>query len=173
MHAAVTALTREIMTLQAEGSYAKAKDLIDRLGVVRPAGAEGARQAHRGAGGHRAEVRDGRDAGCGARRDKSIGRSFAGSDQVVLQARAIVGQDGAVAEEAAQIVGAGRVLAQHRVGAPVADVRQRVRQTGLPQPPRERIAVERQRLEDPMSRSTPAQTVVSGNTRWNVRVMSR
>jgi hypothetical protein len=32
---AVTALTREIMTLQAEGNYAKAKDLIDRLGVVR------------------------------------------------------------------------------------------------------------------------------------------
>jgi len=33
---AVTALTKEIMTLQAEGNYAKAKDLIDRLGVVRP-----------------------------------------------------------------------------------------------------------------------------------------
>jgi hypothetical protein len=33
---AVTALTRDIMTLQAEGSYAKAKDLIDRMGVVRP-----------------------------------------------------------------------------------------------------------------------------------------
>ena len=33
---AVTSLTREIMTLQAEGSYAKAKELIDRLGVVRP-----------------------------------------------------------------------------------------------------------------------------------------
>jgi Peptidase family M49 len=33
---AVTALTREIMTLQAEGSYEKAKGLIDRLGVVRP-----------------------------------------------------------------------------------------------------------------------------------------
>jgi hypothetical protein len=33
---AVTALTREIMTLQAEGQYAKAKDLLDRLGVVRP-----------------------------------------------------------------------------------------------------------------------------------------
>jgi hypothetical protein len=33
---AVAALTREIMTLQAEGSYAKAKDLITRLGVVRP-----------------------------------------------------------------------------------------------------------------------------------------
>jgi hypothetical protein len=33
---AVTALTRDIMTLQAEGQYAKAKDLIDRLGVVRP-----------------------------------------------------------------------------------------------------------------------------------------
>src|SRR4051812_11897860 len=33
---AVTSLTREIMTLQAEGQYAKAKDLLDRLGVVRP-----------------------------------------------------------------------------------------------------------------------------------------
>jgi hypothetical protein len=33
---AVTALTRDIMTLQAEGDYAKARDLIDRLGVVRP-----------------------------------------------------------------------------------------------------------------------------------------
>jgi hypothetical protein len=32
----VTALTKEIMTLQAEGSYAKAKDMLDRLGVVRP-----------------------------------------------------------------------------------------------------------------------------------------
>jgi hypothetical protein len=33
---AVTALTKEIMTLQAEGNYAKAKDLIERLGIVRP-----------------------------------------------------------------------------------------------------------------------------------------
>jgi peptidase M49-like protein len=33
---AVTALTHDVMTLQAEGSYAKAKDLIERLGVVRP-----------------------------------------------------------------------------------------------------------------------------------------
>jgi hypothetical protein len=33
---AVTALTKEIMTLQAEGSYEKAKDLVDRLGIVRP-----------------------------------------------------------------------------------------------------------------------------------------
>ncbi len=33
---AVTSLTREIMTLQAEGSYEKAKELIDQLGVVRP-----------------------------------------------------------------------------------------------------------------------------------------
>jgi hypothetical protein len=33
---AVTALTREIMTLQAEGSYARAKAMIDKLGVVRP-----------------------------------------------------------------------------------------------------------------------------------------
>jgi hypothetical protein len=33
---AVTALTRDLMTLQAEGNYARAKELIDRLGVVRP-----------------------------------------------------------------------------------------------------------------------------------------
>jgi hypothetical protein len=32
----VEALTREIMTLQAEGSYAKARTMIDTLGVVRP-----------------------------------------------------------------------------------------------------------------------------------------
>ena len=32
----VTALTREIMTLQAEGSYAKARNMIETLGVVRP-----------------------------------------------------------------------------------------------------------------------------------------
>ena len=36
MPEAVTALTREIMTIQAEGQYEKAKDLIARLGVVRP-----------------------------------------------------------------------------------------------------------------------------------------
>jgi Peptidase family M49 len=33
---AVTALTRDIMTFQAEGDYGKAKDLLDRLGVIRP-----------------------------------------------------------------------------------------------------------------------------------------
>ncbi len=33
---AVTALTREIMTIEAEGNYAAAKALIERLGVVRP-----------------------------------------------------------------------------------------------------------------------------------------
>ena len=33
---AVSGLTRDIMTLQAEGSYAKAKAMIDTLGVVRP-----------------------------------------------------------------------------------------------------------------------------------------
>jgi hypothetical protein len=33
---AVIALTREIMTLQAEGSYTKAKQMIDTLGVLRP-----------------------------------------------------------------------------------------------------------------------------------------
>ena len=32
----VNALTREIMTLQAEGSYAKAKQMIDTLGILRP-----------------------------------------------------------------------------------------------------------------------------------------
>jgi hypothetical protein len=32
----VAALTREIMTIQGEGSYAKSKALIDRLGVLRP-----------------------------------------------------------------------------------------------------------------------------------------
>ena len=36
MVAAVTALTREIMTLQAEGSYAKAKAMIEQRGVMRP-----------------------------------------------------------------------------------------------------------------------------------------
>jgi hypothetical protein len=33
---AVADLTREIMTLQAEGSYDKAKAMIDKLGVIRP-----------------------------------------------------------------------------------------------------------------------------------------
>jgi hypothetical protein len=36
MPAAVEALTRDIMTLQAEGSYEKAKAMIDTLGVLRP-----------------------------------------------------------------------------------------------------------------------------------------
>jgi len=36
MAAAVTSLTRDIMTLQAEGSYEKAKELMTTLGVVRP-----------------------------------------------------------------------------------------------------------------------------------------
>ncbi|HEX6974264.1 MAG TPA: hypothetical protein VF147_07680 [Vicinamibacterales bacterium] len=36
MTEAVTSLTREIMTLQANGDYAKAKDMLARLGVVRP-----------------------------------------------------------------------------------------------------------------------------------------
>ena len=33
---AVAALTREIMTLQAEGNYTRAKEMIEKLGVVRP-----------------------------------------------------------------------------------------------------------------------------------------
>ena len=36
MTQAVTALTREIMTLQAAGDYAKAKEMMTKLGVVRP-----------------------------------------------------------------------------------------------------------------------------------------
>ena len=36
MAEAVTSLTRDIMTLQAEGGYEKAKELITTLGVVRP-----------------------------------------------------------------------------------------------------------------------------------------
>jgi len=36
IRAGVTALTREIMTLQAEGSYAKAKQMIETLGLIRP-----------------------------------------------------------------------------------------------------------------------------------------
>src|SRR4029079_10038325 len=32
----ITELTREFMTLQAEGSYAKARTMIDTLGVIRP-----------------------------------------------------------------------------------------------------------------------------------------
>jgi hypothetical protein len=33
---AVTALTREFMTIQAEGNYDKAKEMQTRLGVIRP-----------------------------------------------------------------------------------------------------------------------------------------
>jgi hypothetical protein len=33
---AVTALTKELMTLQAEGNYGKAKEMLDKMGVVRP-----------------------------------------------------------------------------------------------------------------------------------------
>jgi len=33
---AITSLTKEIMTLQAEGSYEKAKSMIEKLGIVRP-----------------------------------------------------------------------------------------------------------------------------------------
>ena len=36
IQAAVTSLTRDIMTLQAEGSHARAAALIERLGVIRP-----------------------------------------------------------------------------------------------------------------------------------------
>ena len=36
MTQAITSLTREIMTLQASGDYAKAKEMMAKLGVVRP-----------------------------------------------------------------------------------------------------------------------------------------
>ena len=36
MREGVVGLTREIMTLQAEGSYAKARQMLDTLGTLRP-----------------------------------------------------------------------------------------------------------------------------------------
>lgn len=36
MDEAVTSLTRDLLTIQAEGNYAKAKELLERMGVVRP-----------------------------------------------------------------------------------------------------------------------------------------
>ncbi len=55
---AVTGLTREIMTIQAEGDYAEAKALGDRLGVVRPPVQKRARPPLSRAGRHRAAVHD-------------------------------------------------------------------------------------------------------------------
>ena len=55
----VAGLTRDIMTIQAEGDYKKALELRDRLGVVRPARAKGARQAEQRPGRHRAALHDG------------------------------------------------------------------------------------------------------------------
>ena len=63
MKRAVTKLTGEIMTLQAEGSYAKVSALLKSLGVVRPGGSEGARPAQRRPGRHRAALRHGRKTG--------------------------------------------------------------------------------------------------------------
>ena len=56
MAGAVTALTREIMTLQAEGSYEKAKTMIEKLGVVRPQVQKVLDRLDGGAGRHRAAV---------------------------------------------------------------------------------------------------------------------
>ena len=36
IRAAVSGLTRDIMTLQAQGNYAAAKSMLDTLGVIRP-----------------------------------------------------------------------------------------------------------------------------------------
>ena len=57
MKEGVAGLTRDIMTIQAEGNYAAAKALGEKMGVVRPPSAEGARQAAGDSGGHRAAVR--------------------------------------------------------------------------------------------------------------------
>ena len=61
--AAVTALTREIMTLQAAGDYAAAKAMIATLGGRAARGEARARQARPRAGRHRAAVRHGGAAG--------------------------------------------------------------------------------------------------------------
>ena len=56
---ASSALTREIMTIQAEGNYAKAKALGDRLGVVRPPVQAALDKLTERAGRHRAAIYDG------------------------------------------------------------------------------------------------------------------
>ena len=61
----VTALTREIMTLQAEGDYAKAKEMLARLAVVRPEVQKVLDRLQGGAGRHRAAVHDGGEAAGG------------------------------------------------------------------------------------------------------------
>ncbi|MEZ5287224.1 MAG: hypothetical protein R2712_20965 [Vicinamibacterales bacterium] len=63
---AVTALTREFMTLQAEGRYDRAQSMIETLGVVRPSVQAVLDKAGRRPGGHRAQVRDGGGAPCAA-----------------------------------------------------------------------------------------------------------
>ena len=59
---AVRDLTHDLMTLQAEGDRAKADAMLATLGVIRPDDEVRARQARQDPGGHRAEVRDGREA---------------------------------------------------------------------------------------------------------------
>ena len=66
----VIALTREIMTLQAEGSYAKAKAMIDSLGIVRPETKTVIDRLTRRAGRHRAAFHD-RD---GAAQSRQVAR---------------------------------------------------------------------------------------------------
>ena len=57
---AVAALTREIMTIQATGDYARAKALLERMVGDPPRGEAPARPSRRRPGGHRAKIRDGR-----------------------------------------------------------------------------------------------------------------
>ena len=54
--AGVEGLTREIMTLQAEGNYEKAKDLTERLGVRQAGGATALDKMGKHPGRYRAEV---------------------------------------------------------------------------------------------------------------------
>ena len=72
--AGVEGLTREIMTLQAEGNYEKAKDLGERLGVVRPEGAAGARPTAGRAGRYRAPLHH--RGAVASRRTLSYGETF-------------------------------------------------------------------------------------------------
>ena len=60
--AGVEGLTHEIMTLQAEGNYEKAKALLPRPGVDQAGSGASARQNGRRPGRHRAEVHHGRAA---------------------------------------------------------------------------------------------------------------
>ena len=72
----VEALTREIMTLQAAGDYAGAKQLLDKMAVVRPEVQRVLDRLSGGARGHRAAVRDRGGAGRSALRLRTWSRGI-------------------------------------------------------------------------------------------------